>query len=164
MCTLLFTQLLEDSDLKRMLRLGNCFKQVLELLPFEKGSRTLCKDHKLLQYLLLCLPLQEAVVENILIGMFYKLQTNLFFLYHFNDTIKRIILVKENRVTGTDIATKKRLVLGVSKTDNKSTDDYCEFVEKLVPPEVQINYLLLKTRCLDYLHKVAQICETVGSH
>lgn len=95
--------------------------------------------------------------------MFYRLQSNLFFLFHFNDTVKRILLIKENRVTGIDQAAKKRLMLGVAKNDSRSTDDYTEFVEKLTPPEVQVNFSTLKGRCLEYLRRVAFLCETVNS-
>ena len=55
---------MEESELSRTIRLTNLYKQVLELTPFEKGSRELVKDVRFMRYLVLCLPFNEDVIEK----------------------------------------------------------------------------------------------------
>lgn len=152
----------EDDDYTRTIRLGSIYKQILETTPFDKGCKDLIKDPCLLRYLILCLPLNEMVIENILMSLMFKLQNNLYFLRMVNRTLVLVFKLKEHRVAGIDAQSQKRKVPNFN-ADPKQQDHFKYFAEKVCPMVVQMNFLNIKLRCLEYLRKIMKLLELVGT-
>ena len=150
---------MEADEYNRTLRLTNIYRQILELTPFERGARELMRDPKVLRYLLLCLPLNENVVENIVLSLMFKLQSNMYFLHLMNQTLKCILKINEARLPTEDLA--ERQTGGMYEMDKRS-DNFQEFVEKHVPVVVLINIYHIKQRCLEYVDKLVVLLETVA--
>ncbi len=149
---------MEPDEYSRTLRLANIYRQILELTPFERGARELIRDPKVLRYLLLCLPLNENVVENIVLSLMFKLQSNMYFLHVMSQSIKNVLKINEARLPTEDLG--ERQAGGMYEID-KRTDNFQEFVEKHAPVEVLVNIHHIKHRCLEYLDRLVVLLETV---
>jgi hypothetical protein len=149
---------METDEYNRSVRLANIYRQILELTPFERGARELMRDTKVLRYLLLCLPLNENVVENIILSLMFKLQSNMFFLHMMNQSLKNIFKINEARLPTEDLG--ERQTGGMYEIDKRS-DNFQEFVEKHATAEVLINIYHIKHRCLQYIDKLVILLETV---
>lgn len=150
---------MEPDEYSRTLRLTNIYRQILELTPFERGARELLRDVKVLRYLLLCLPLNENVVENIVLSLMFKLQSNMYFVHALHQSLKQVLKINEARLPTEDLG--ERQPGGMYEIDKRS-DNFQEFVEKHAPVEVLVNVRHIKQRCLEYLDRLVVLLETVG--
>jgi hypothetical protein len=149
---------MEESELSRTIRLTNLYKQVLELTPFEKGSRELVKDVRFMRYLVLCLPFNEDVIENIFYSLLFKQQNNLFFLKNLVRSFRKILRIKDQKLASIENSSKKKVIY-TFMNDGKNNDNFEEFIEKSVPIEIHINYQKIKIRCLEYLLRVGCVID-----
>ena len=155
--------LLETDDYQRTTRLSNIYRQILELTPFERRAKELVRDTTLFRYLVLCLPLNENVVENIFISLMFKLQNSMFFLRVMNNNIKQVLKVKESKLLTEEMNDRHNVGVGIGALEGtKAADNFQEFVEKCAPVQVVVNISRIKTRCMEYLHKLLYILEVVG--
>lgn len=133
------------------------------MTPFDKGCQDLIKDDRLIRYLILCLPFNESVVENIIMSLLFKLQGSLYFLRMMNRSILKVLKVKDQKVAGLGLETqisKKSKQMSYTG-DPKQQDNFQYFAEKMSPIMVQINFQRIKLRCLEYQRKLMKLMELV---
>lgn len=109
------------------------------------------------------MPLNESVIENIVMSLLFKLQGSLYFLRMFNRSILKILKLKDLKVAGLGLEPQNsRKKVTVSYTgDPKQQDNFQYFAEKICPMAIQINFYKIKLRCLEYLRKLMRLLELV---
>lgn len=132
------------------------------MTPFDSGCRDLIRDKRFLRYIILCLPINESVVENIIMSLYFKLQGSLYFLYEMNRALAKILEIKDSRGLLAENEVVKRKTQASLMSEHKQEDNFEHFVEKMAPLIVRLNFNKIKLRCVDYLSKLMTILEMVG--
>lgn len=142
------------------MRLSDVCKEITDLAPFDKGWSYLLKDKKLIKYLILAMPFHETVIESVINSQLFKFQGKKEFLLEFEENILDMMklhdpLVIQEELTATGITTY------MPRDDNNEQKNLEEMIKYMFKPEVRVNIMKLKQRCLYYMRKIYKIYEIV---
>jgi hypothetical protein len=156
----LSTLLGETDNYKRLMGIANVMKEISEQAPFPEGDEALIRDRRLGRYLILCLPLMERAVGSVITSLLYKFQGNLYYLHNFLQDLSLVLRQREAEHPAALLQPKKRMrtYLGFNEEE-----EFTEYFKRSLSPDVRINLVNLKVRCLDYLSRLLKIFELVAS-
>jgi hypothetical protein len=147
----------------KIMRLTDVCKEITDLAPFDKGWGYLLKDKRLIRYLILALPFHENVIESVMNSLLFKFQCKRQFLIDFEENLNSLLQLSDPATTEEQLLNNAPKPVNIRTTDEEKGEMGLNTqVNSIFVPEVRINVLKMKQRCIYYMRKLYFIYETVS--